>query len=102
MDANSTLSSSGGTSGSDNVTLRLTYAAIGLSVGAIFLSTLQALLAWMQFDMSEVGSRRCSSMVMGEWASETKRSFSWRQLRFEVTFAVPVFYTAPPGYDIYL
>jgi hypothetical protein len=102
MSTNGTLSSPGGGSSSDEVTLRLTYAAVGLSVGAIFLSTLQALLAYLQFDISEVGTRRCSQEVMGMWASRTRRKFDWRHLRIQVFFEVPVLSTASTGYILTL
>jgi hypothetical protein len=92
-------SSSAGADNSDNaVTLQLTIAALAISIAAIFLSTLQALLAYLQFDNSEVGRRRCSEEVMGKlWASRTTRRFKWREFRYQVFFEVPVFYTAPPG-----
>jgi hypothetical protein len=84
----------------EEVTLNLTYAALAISIGAIILSSLQALLAYLQFDNSEVGRRRCSAEVMGElWAGKTTRKFKWREWRYQVFFEVPVFYTAPPGYQ---
>jgi hypothetical protein len=82
----------------DTVTLDLTYAALAISIGAFILSSLQALLAYLQFDNSEVGRRRCSEEVMGElWAGKTIKKFKWREWRYQVFFEVPVFYTAPPG-----
>ncbi|CAG8962235.1 hypothetical protein HYFRA_00005288 [Hymenoscyphus fraxineus] len=84
--------------GSDAATLRLTIVALAISVAAMLLSTLQALLAYLQFDNSEVGRRRCSAEVMGKlWASRTTRKFKWREFRYQVFFEVPVFYTAEPG-----
>lgn len=78
-------------------TLKLTVAALAISIAAILLSTLQALLAYLQFDNSEVGRRRCSEEVMGKlWAGRTTRKFKWREFRYQVFFEVPVFYTAPP------
>jgi hypothetical protein len=96
------MSNSTGSAGADNgdnaVTLQLTIAAFTISIAAMFLSTLQALLAYLQFDNSEVGRRRCSAEVMGKlWASRTTRKFKWREFRYQVFFEVPVFYTAPPG-----
>ncbi len=85
----------------EEVTLILTYSAFVISIGAIILSSLQALLAYLQFDNSEVGRRRCSAEVMGElWAGKTTRKFKWREWRYQVFFEVPVFYTAPPGYPL--
>jgi hypothetical protein len=85
----------------EEVTLILTYAAFAISIAAIILSLLQALLAYLQFDNSEVGRRRCSAEVMGEqWAGKTTRKFKWREWRYQVFFEVPVFYTAPPGYPL--
>jgi hypothetical protein len=79
--------------------LSLTVAALTISICAIVLSTLQALLAYLQFDNSEIGRRRCSEEVMGKlWAGKTTRKFKWREFRYQVFFEVPVFYTAPPGY----
>jgi len=87
----------------EQVTLNLTYAALAISIGAIILSSLQALLAYLQFDNSEVGRRRCSAEVMGElWARKTRRKFKWREWRYQVFFEVPVLYTAPPGYEFTL
>jgi hypothetical protein len=83
---------------SDTITLDLTYAALSISIGAFILSSLQALLAYLQFGNSEVGRRRCSEEVMGElWAGKTIKRFKWREWRYQVFFEVPVFYTAPPG-----
>lgn len=83
----------------DAITLNLTYSALAISIVAFILSSLQALLAYLQFDNSEVGRRRCSEEVMGElWAGKTTRKFKWREWRYQVFFEVPVFYTAPPGY----
>lgn len=88
-----------GNMASNDNTLNLTYAALAISIGAFILSTLQALLAYLQFDNSEVGRRRCSEEVMGElWAEKTTRKFKWREWRYQIFFEVPVFYTAPPGY----
>lgn len=85
--------------GDDAITLNLTYSALAISIVAFVLSTVQALLAYLQFDNSEVGRRRCSEEVMGElWAKKTTRKFKWREWRYQVFFEVPVFYTAPPGY----
>jgi hypothetical protein len=85
----------------EEVTLTLTDAAFAISIGAIILSSLQALLAYLQFDNSEVGRRRCSTEVMGEqWAGKTTRQFKWREWRYQVFFEVLVFYTAPPGYPL--
>jgi hypothetical protein len=96
--ANSTGDGSNGTN-DDAIAINLTYAALAISIGAFVLSTLQALLAYLQFDNSEVGRRRCSEEVMGElWAGKTTRKFKWREWRYQVFFEVPVFYTAPPGY----
>ena len=96
--ANSTNNGSSGNN-DDAITINLTYAALAISIGAFILSTLQALLAYLQFDNSEVGRRRCSEEVMGElWAGKTTRKFKWREWRYQVFFEVPVFYTAPPGY----
>ena len=84
----------------DQVTQNLTYAAFAISIAAFILASLQALLAYLQFDNSEVGRRRCSAEVMGErWAKKTERKFKWREWRYQVFFEVPVLYTAPPGYD---
>jgi hypothetical protein len=84
----------------EEITLNLTYAALAISIGAILLSSLQALLAYLQFDNSEVGRRRCSAEVMGElWARKTERKFKWREWRYQVFFEVPVLYTAAPGYE---
>ncbi|EPE27228.1 hypothetical protein GLAREA_03143 [Glarea lozoyensis ATCC 20868] len=93
---------SGQADNSDNVvTLQLTIAALAISIAAIFLSTLQALLAYLQFDNSEVGRRRCSEEVMGKlWATRTTRKFKWREFRYQVFFEVPVFYTANPGITV--
>ncbi|RQM05639.1 hypothetical protein DH86_00003413, partial [Scytalidium sp. 3C] len=93
---------SGGTNANSDeaTTLNLTYAALAISIGAFVLSTLQALLAYLQFDNSELGRRRCSAEVMGAlWASKTTRKFKWREWRYQVFFEVPVFYTAPPGQE---
>lgn len=102
MAANITASGDHGANSSnydDNITLKLTIVALATSVIAIALSTLQAVLAYLQFDNSEVGRRRCSSEVMGRlWAGKTTREFKWREWRYQVFFEVPVFYTAPPGY----
>jgi hypothetical protein len=96
--ANSTGDGSNGTN-DDAIAINLTYAALAISIGAFVLSTLQALLAYLQFDNSEVGRRRCSEEVMGElWAGKTTRKFKWREWRYQVFFEVPVFYTAPLGY----
>ncbi|CAG8973786.1 hypothetical protein HYALB_00006331 [Hymenoscyphus albidus] len=87
--------------GSDAATLRLTIVALAISVAAMLLSTLQALLAYLQFDNSEVGRRRCAAEVMGKpWASRTTRKFKWREFRYQVFFEVPVFYTAEPGLPV--
>ena len=101
MATNATNSANNGGNGANNdtITLNLTYAALGISVVAFILSTLQALLAYLQFDNSEVGRRRCSEEVMGElWAAKTTKKFKWQEWRYQVFFEVPVFYTAPPGY----
>lgn len=101
MASNGTEQANDGTNGKNNdaITLNLTYSALAISIVALFLSTLQALLAYLQFDNSEVGRRRCSEEVMGElWARKTTRKFKWREWRYQVFFEVPVFYTAPPGY----
>lgn len=83
--------------GMDAVTLRLTAVALAVSIVAIVLSTLQAFLAYLQFNNSEVSKRTCSGEVMGElWAKRTERKFNWGQFRYLVFFEVPVFYTAPP------
>jgi hypothetical protein len=90
MANNGTYSASNAANGTNNdtVTLDLTF----------ILSSLQALLAYLQFDNSEVGRRRCSEEVMGElWAGKTIKKFKWREWRYQVFFEVPVFYTAPPG-----
>jgi TRAP-type C4-dicarboxylate transport system permease small subunit len=100
MANNGTYSASNAANGTNNdtVTLDLTYAALAISIGAFILSSLQALLAYLQFDNSEVGRRRCSEEVMGElWAGKTIKKFKWREWRYQVFFEVPVFYTAPPG-----
>src|SRR5580698_1927636 len=95
---NSTNDGANGTN-DDTIVLNLTYSALAISIGAFILSTLQALLAYLQFDNSEVGRRRCSEEVMGElWSEKTTRKFKWREWRYQVFFEVPVFYTAPPGY----
>jgi hypothetical protein len=100
MSSNGNSGNNGGSgSTSDTTVLNLTYAALAISIGAFILSTLQALLAYLQFDNSEVGRRRCSDEVMGQlWATKTERKFKWREWRYQVFFEVPVFYTAPPGY----
>lgn len=99
MAANVTSLSSVNGSDDNEVPLRLTIAALAISIGAIVLSTLQALLAYLQFDNSEMGRRRCSAEVMGKlWAGKTTRKFKWQEFRYQVFFEVPVFYTAPPGY----
>jgi hypothetical protein len=84
----------------DQVTVNLTYAAFAISISAFILASLQVLLAYLQFDNSEVGRRRCSAEVMGElWAKKTERKFKWREWRYQIFFEVPVLYTAPPGYE---
>jgi len=100
MATNGTNSANSGVNGinDDAITLNLTYFALAISIVALIFSTLQALLAYLQFDNSEVGRRRCSEEVMGElWAGKTTRKFKWREWRYQVFFEVPVFYTAPPG-----
>ncbi len=102
MASNNTNPAHGGGNGSrdDTTALNLTYSALAVSVVALIFSTLQALLAYLQFDNSEVGRRRCSAEVMGElWAGKTRRKFKWREWRYQVFFEVPVFYTAPPRYE---
>ena len=97
MSTNSTSSSSGASS-NDNLTLDLTVAALVISLIALVLSTLQAVLAYLQFDNSEVGRRRCTAEIMGEqWASKTTRRYKWDEYRYQVFFQAPYFYTAPPG-----
>lgn len=99
MTSNITTSGNDGTNSDDGVTLRLTIVALSTSFVAIILSILQAVLAYLQFDNSEIGRRRCSEEVMGRlWAEKTRRKFKWREWRYQVFFEVPVFYTAPPGY----
>lgn len=83
------------------VTLKLTNAALAISIGAFFLSVLQALLAYLQFDNSSVGRRRCSAEVMGQlWASKTEAIFKGREWRYQIFFEVPVFYTARPSITV--
>ena len=95
MAANGT---TGAPSSRDSANFDLTAAALAISIAAIVLSSLQALLAYLQFDNSEVGRRRCSEEVMGKlWASKTSSKFKPREFRYQVYFEVPVFYTAPPG-----
>lgn len=97
MAANGTLSQSG--SNGDTITLNLTWTALVISIGAFVLSTVQAILAYLQFDNSEVGRRRCSEEVMGElWAARTTKEFKWRDWRYQVFYEAPLFYTAPSGY----
>jgi hypothetical protein len=101
MATDGTNSANGGANGTNNeaVTLHLTYSALAISIVALVLSTLQALLAYLQFDNSEDGRRRCSEEMMGDlWAGKTTRKFKWREWRYQVFFEVPVFYTAPLGY----
>lgn len=77
--------------------LNMTYVALAISLAAFGLSTLQSILAYLQFDNSEGGRRRCSPEVMGkEWAAKTKRKYNRREFRYQIFFEVPVFYTAPP------
>lgn len=85
----------------EDETLRLTYVALAISLAAFGLAALQAVLAYLQFDNSEGGRRRCSPEVMGkEWASKTESKYRWRELRYQVFFEVPVFYTAPLGITV--
>lgn len=99
MAGNQTTSSGDSTASADNDLLfRLTIAAFVTSIAAFVLSSLQALLAYLQFDNSELGRRRCSEEVMGKlWAQKTTSKFKWRGFRYQVFFEVPVFYTAHPG-----
>ena len=90
---------SSGEDSTDKQVFNLTVAAFVISMVALLLSTLQALLAYLQFDNSEIGRRRCSEEVMGkEWAALTTRRYKWAEFRWQVFFEVPVFYTAPPQY----
>ncbi len=99
MASNGTATSGDGGDNENQLLYQLTIAAFVISLAAFGLSTLQALLAYLQFDNSELGHRRCSEEVMGkEWAGKTTRKFKWREFRYQVFFEVPVFYTAPPGY----
>jgi hypothetical protein len=97
----STIGSNGVNSpNNDPVVEQLTKAAFAISIVALMFSTVQAILAYLQFDNSEIGRRRCSDQVMGElWAKKTTRKFKWREWRYQVFFEVPVIYTAPPGYE---
>lgn len=71
--------------------------ALLISLIAFGLSILQSVLAYLQFDNSEGGRRRCSEEVMGKgWAAKTERKYKWGEFRYQVFFEVPVFYTAPP------
>ncbi len=101
MSSNNGTTSSSDDSTNQAVLYNLTVAAFIISLVALVLSILQALLAYLQFDDSEIGRRRCQSeaiMGTGGWATKTKRKFKWNEFRYQVYFQVPVFYTAPPGY----
>ena len=90
MAANGT---TGAPSSRDSANFDLTAAALAISIAAIVLSSLQALLAYLQFDNSEVGRRRCSEKVMGKlWASKTSSKFKPRDQRWlpEEFLAAPV------------
>jgi len=78
----------------------LTWAALGISLAAFGLAMLQAVLAYLQFVTSEGDRQRCSADIMGPgWASKTEWTYKWSDLRYQVFFEAPVFYTAPPGYE---
>jgi hypothetical protein len=99
MATNDTTPLDGGSgSSTDDETLRLTIVALIVSLIALFLSTLQSILVFFQWDNSEATRKRCSEYVLGKgWSGLTEKRFKWRQLRYQVFFQVPVIYTAPPG-----
>jgi hypothetical protein len=77
----------------------LTAAALAISIAAFAFSSLQALVAYLQLNDSEVWPQLCPEEVMGKlWASKVTRKYNWREWRYQVFFEVPVFFTAPPGY----
>jgi hypothetical protein len=100
MSSNNGTASSSGDASTTDLIYNLTVAAFAISLVALVLSILQALLAYLQFDDSEIGRRICQSdqiMGTGGWARHTRREFKWDEFRNQVWFEVPVFYTAPPG-----
>lgn len=67
--------------------------ALVISVVALLATFMQVL---QQYYASAHGYSQCSEKVIGEWAKYKSRSFSWEELRFEVTFEAPVIFASPP------
>ena len=95
MATNGTSSSSNGLDTSNNI---LTITAFIVSLVALGVSLLQLQLAFLQYDASRFAKKYCGTTFMEDWAQKTASHFKLDELRFEVFFEVPVFYTAPPGY----
>ncbi|KAH8896721.1 hypothetical protein GQ53DRAFT_838246 [Thozetella sp. PMI_491] len=100
MDANnSTSSSSSGADAFNDSITKLTFVSLVISLVTFAFSTLQGIVAYLKVDDVEV--RRSSEEVMGEgWATKSMKVFRYRGLRYQVSFEVPVFYTAPPGITV--
>lgn len=76
-------------SGVDPVTLVALVISL-VALAATFMQVLQ------QYYSSAAGYSQCNEKVMGRWETTKSRRFSWAELRFEVTFQVPVIFVSPP------
>src|SRR5258706_15366121 len=79
----------------DQTSLALAGTAFAVSLIALLASILQVFQQYLS--TATDGYRRCTKRVMGSWSKATRRSFRWRELRFEVTFETPVLWLAPPS-----
>ena len=71
----------------------LALVALVVSLVALVATTLQVI---QQYTATADGYRRCAPSIMGPWAKFTRRKFRPVELRFEVLFAAPVIFLAPP------
>lgn len=74
--------------------LLVAIVALVISVLAFVIAILQAL---QQYFTTATGFSSCGEAVIGKWAQFARRQMLWSEFRFEVQFAVPVIFVAPPS-----